>query len=52
MVKDKKGIQEDIYTMYLTKCIKNGTEDIKNGRVMSIEESIKRMKKKHDSFNI
>lgn len=40
------------YTLYLHSKLQKSQEDIKNGRVMTIEESIERMKEKYEGFNI
>lgn len=41
-----------LYNAYFQEKLAKSTEDIKNGRVMSIEESIERMKQKYEGFNI
>ena len=40
-----------LYMVYLLSEIKQGEEDIQNGRVMTIEEAIERMKDEHEDFN-
>ncbi len=41
-----------IYTLYLHSELQKSKNDIKNGRVMTIEESKERMRKKYASFNV
>ena len=44
---------EDItYNMFLNSKIIKSENDIKNRKVLSIEESIKRLKSKYEGFNI
>lgn len=40
-----------LYMVYLLSEVKQGEEDIQNGRVMTIEEAIERMKEEHEEFN-
>ena len=40
-----------LYMVYLLSEVKQGEEDIQNGRVMTIEEAIERMKEDHEDFN-
>ncbi len=44
--------EDEIYALYLKSMLKKSEDDIKKGKVMTIEESIERMKKEHESFNI
>ncbi|MCI8397514.1 MAG: hypothetical protein HFJ52_07915 [Clostridia bacterium] len=44
--------KEEVWKEYLLESIKQSEEDFKNGRVMTIEESIERMRKKYEGFNI
>ena len=41
-----------IYTLYLHSKLQKSKEDIKNNKVMTIEESKERLKKKYASFNV
>ena len=41
-----------IYTLYLHSKLQKSQDDIKNGRVMTIEESKERMRKKYASFDV
>ena len=41
-----------IYTLYLHSKLQKSQEDIKNGRVMTVEESKERMRKKYASFDV
>jgi hypothetical protein len=41
-----------IYDLVFFLSLKESEEDIKNGRVMTIEESKERMKKKYASFDV
>ena len=43
---------EAIYALYIHSKLFKSELDIKNGKVMSIEESKERMRKKYRSFNI
>ena len=43
---------EAIYALYLHSKLCKSESDIKNGRVMTIEESKERMRKKYENFNI
>ena len=40
------------YTLYIHSKLKKSQEDIKNGRVMTVEESKERMRKKYASFDV
>lgn len=44
--------KEEVWKKYLLEKIRESEEDLKNGRVMTIEESIERMKNKYAGFNI
>lgn len=44
--------EDEIYALYLKSMLKKSEDDIKKGKVMTVEESIERMKKEHESFNI
>ncbi len=41
-----------IYTLYLHSKLQKSKEDIKNNKVMTIEESKERLKKKYANFNV
>lgn len=41
-----------IYTLYLNSKLQKSQDDIKNGRVLTIEESKERMKAKYESFDV
>ena len=41
-----------IYALYLHSKLQKSQDDIKNGRVMTIEESKERMRKKYASFDV
>lgn len=43
---------DDTYTLYLQSKLKKSQEDIKNGKVLTIEESKERMKEKYANFDI
>ena len=43
---------DELYNLYLNSKLQKSIDDIKNGRVMTIEESIERMKKKYEDFHI
>lgn len=45
-------ISDELYIQYMKEMLRESEEDIKNGNVMTIEESIERMKKKYEGFNI
>lgn len=40
-----------VYDLYVKISIAKGMDDIQNGRVMTIEESIERMRKKYENIN-
>ena len=40
------------YTLYIHSKLKKSQDDIKNGRVMTVEESKERMRKKYASFDV
>lgn len=59
MIKEKKAISTKVntidkgtYIMYMHSKLKKSRNDIANGRVMSIEESKERMRKKYESFDV
>ena len=41
-----------IYALYLHSKLQKSQDDIKNGRVMSIEESKEKMRKKYANFHV
>lgn len=41
-----------IYTLYLRSKLKKSQDDIKSGKVMTIEDSQERMKKKYENFDV
>lgn len=41
-----------IYTLYLNSKLQKSQDDIKTGRVMTIEESKERMRTKYESFDV
>lgn len=43
---------DTLYTLYLKAKIKRSEDDLKNGRVMTVEESKERMRKKYEGFNV
>lgn len=45
-------LNDAIYTLYLKYKLKKSEEEIKNGRVMTIEESKERMRRKYEGFNL
>lgn len=45
-------LNDAIYTLYLKYKLKKSEEDIKNGKVMTIEESKERMRRKYEGFNL
>lgn len=45
-------IYDFIYNLVFLASLKESEEDIKNGRVMTIEESKERLKKEYDYLNI
>lgn len=49
---DDVTFDEAIYTLYLHSKSQKSQDDIKNGKVMSIEESKERMKNKYANFDI
>lgn len=44
--------ENDEYIRYIYSKLAKSQDDIKNGRVMTIEESKERMRKKYASFNV
>ena len=44
--------EDEIYALYLKSMLKKSEDDIKKGKVMTVEESIERMKKERGSCNI
>ena len=49
---DNTTWDDAVYTLYLHSKLQKSKDDIKNGRVMSIEESKKRMRKKYAKVNL
>lgn len=47
-----KALYDFIYDLVFFASLKESEEDIKNGRVMTIEESKARLKKEYDYLNI
>lgn len=45
-------LNDAIYTLYLKYKLEKSEEDIKNGKVMTIEESKERMRRKYEGFNL
>ena len=45
-------LNDAIYTLYLKYKLKKSEEEIKNGKVMTIEESKERMRRKYEGFNL
>ena len=41
-----------VYAFYLNSKLQNSKNDIKNGKVMTVEESKERMRKKYANFNV
>ena len=41
-----------LYALYLQSKLEKSEDDIKNGRVMTIEESKDRMKQKYENFDV
>ena len=41
-----------VYTLYLRSKLQNSENDIKNGKVMTVDESKERMRKKYANFNV
>lgn len=53
VVKTVNNLSIDVaYKAYFQEALERSSDDIKNGRVMTIEESIERMKQKYESFDI
>ena len=49
---NKVRFKNETYTKYIEKKLEESKDAIRKGQVMSIEESIERMKDNFDSFNI
>ena len=49
---DNATWEDALYTLFLCSKLKESEDDIKNGRVMTIEESKERMRKKYENFNV
>jgi hypothetical protein len=49
---EENTLYDYIYNLFFFMSLKESEDDIKNGRVMSIEESKKRLMQKYDSINI
>ena len=49
---DNTTLEEAMYTLYFNYKLAKSKEDIKNGRVMTIEESKERMKKEYADFDV
>ncbi len=45
-------LDDSTYTLYLHSKLNKSKNDIKNGRVITIDESKERMRKKYENFNI
>ena len=43
---------DTVYTLYLRSKLQNSKNDIKNDKVMTVEESKERMRKKYANFNV
>jgi len=51
-ISDKCKLEDITYNLYLNSKIIKSEDDITNGNVMSIEESVERIKSKYEGFNI
>lgn len=49
---ENETLDDAIYVSYFNSKLKKSEEDIKNGRVMTIEESKERMRAQYEGFNI
>ena len=49
---NKVTLNDSIYSLYLHSKLQKSQDDIKNNRVMTIQESKERMKKKYADFNV
>lgn len=49
---DTTNWDDTAYTLYLHSKLQKSQNDIKNGRVLTIEESKERMRKKYASFDV
>lgn len=49
---DNTTWDDAVYTLYLHSKLQKSKDDIKNGRVMSIEESKEKMRKKYANFHV
>lgn len=49
---DNASIEDIIYNIYFQIKLAKSEEDIKNGRLMSIEESKKRLEELYENYNI
>lgn len=49
---DDTTLEDAIYALYLKAKVKKSESDIKNGRVMTVEESKERMKNKYENFDV
>ena len=49
---DDTTCDDNSYSLYLQSKLKKSEDDIKNGRVMTVEESRGRMRKKYANFNV
>ena len=47
---DDTTCDDAIYTLYLHSKLQKSQDDIKNGKVMTVEESKERMRKKYKSY--
>lgn len=48
---ENTSIDEAIYTLYINSKLEKSKEDIKNKRIMTIEESKELMRNKHEGFD-
>ena len=51
-ISNAQSLDEIFYTLYLKIKLAKSEDDIKNDRVMSIEESRERMKGKYETYNL
>ena len=52
MVNEKQKNLATINTLYIQSKLQKSKRDIENGKVMTVEESKERMRKKYESFDV
>ena len=52
MKEQSSNLYDFLYDLFFYMSLKESEEDIKNGKVMTLEESKERMKEIHENFNL